>query len=375
LKQIQLAMKKNISIISLLGGFALLIAGAIILSSCEGPEGPEGPAGPQGEQGIQGEVGPAGPAGEDGNGTCAICHNDDVVLLAKQQQSLSSHHLTGGNYERNSSSCAPCHTHQGFVEWMATGSVAGSIEDPAPINCRTCHMIHMNYDETDWTLSTTDAVEFIHTGVSVDLEGSSNLCINCHQSRAVNPMPEIGGADVTITSSRYGPHHGPQGNNLWGVGGYEVAGSESYPDAGSHAHVGLGCVSCHMAPVPYGGRTAGGHTFNMTFEYHGSVNYNVDACTACHSALEDQEDFDLNGVQTEVEDLLEQLATIFINMGYLNAESGLWDIPEGGLVVSADVAGAMLNFKTVEEDRSHGIHNPPYMIALLKNALEVMQAV
>jgi hypothetical protein len=51
---------------------------------------------------------------------------------------------------------------------MATGSVAGSIEDPAPINCRTCHMIHMNYDETDWTLSTTDAVEFIHTGVSVD---------------------------------------------------------------------------------------------------------------------------------------------------------------------------------------------------------------
>jgi hypothetical protein len=53
----------------------------------------------------------------------------------------------------------------------------------------------------------------------------------------------------------------------------------------------------------------------------------------------------------------------------------LWDIPDGGLVVSADVAGAMLNFKTVEEDRSHGVHNPKYMIALLKNALEVMQAV
>lgn len=367
-------MKKNISIVTLLSGFALLIAGAIILSSCEGPAGPEGPAGAQGEQGPQGEVGPQGPAGEDGNGTCVICHNDEVVLLAKQQQTMSSHHLTGGNYERNSSSCAPCHTHQGFVEYLSTGSVASDIENPAPINCRTCHMIHMNYDETDWALSTTDAVELTYGDATVDLDGSSNMCVNCHQMRAVSPDPAAG-AEVSITSSRWGGHHGPQGNMLWGAGLYEVAGSESYPEAGTNAHAGLGCVKCHMAPVPYGGRTAGGHTFNMSYEYHGSTEYNIGACTGCHADLEAQEDFDLNGVQTDVEEKLAELGQLLIDKGWLDEASGLWTATSSApIVVSADEAGAMLNWLTIEEDRSLGVHNPAYAVAALTNSIELLSA-
>jgi hypothetical protein len=237
-------------------------------------------------------------------------------------------------------------------------------------------MIHMNYDETDWALSATDAVTFEWGDATVDLGGSSNLCINCHQSRSVSPAPELGGGEVTITSSRWGPHHGPLGNNLWGVGGYEIAGSESYGDPGSHAHAGLGCVSCHMAPVPYGGRSAGGHTFNMTYEYHGSLEYNIGACTSCHSALEDQEDFDLNGVQTEVEEKLGELHQILVDKGWLNEESGLWNASSSApIVVSSDEAGAMLNYITIEEDRSLGIHNPRYILALLTNSIEALSAV
>jgi hypothetical protein len=36
-------------------------------------------------------------------------------------------------------------------------------------------------------------------------------------------------------------------------------------------------------------------------------------------------------------------------------------------------AQALWNYKTVEEDHSHGVHNPEYAKALIKNALEVLE--
>lgn len=354
-------MKKNISIITLLGGFALLITGTIILSSCEGPAGPPGLDGEDGED------------GQDANETCIICHNAEVVLLAKQQQALSSHHLTGGNYGRNHTDCAPCHTHQGFIEVLATGEVetANTIADPAPINCRTCHLIHTNYDETDWDLVTTSAVDLQFGDATVDLGDSDNLCVNCHQSRPVDPLPVAGGENVSITSSRYGPHHGPQANNLWGVGGYEFAGSMSYPDPGSHAHANAGCSMCHMAEVPYGGVTAGGHTFNMTYEYHGHAEDNINGCVVCHPSLED---FDYNDLQTEVESLLDQILAIMVANGWADESGSINASSDTPLDLLPDQAGAILNYKTMEEDRSLGIHNPVYTVALLTNTLESLMA-
>jgi hypothetical protein len=32
----------------------------------------------------------------------------------------------------------------------------------------------------------------------------------------------------------------------------------------------------------------------------------------------------------------------------------------------------MLNYITLEEDRSSGIHNPPYFVALLTNSIEAL---
>ena len=356
-------MKKNISLITLLCGFALLFVGAIILSSCEGPAGADGMDGADGIDGVDGQD---GMDGVDGNGTCYLCHNDGVVLLAKEEQAASSMHLNGGNYERLHADCAVCHTHQGFAETVNTDLTEASadIVDPAPINCRTCHMIHTNYDETDWTLVTTAAYDLKWSEGTVDLGHNSNLCVNCHQFSELNPMPVVGGDSVTISSSRWGPHHGPQGNNVWGVGGYMIAGSKTYPAAGSHPHVGVGCTGCHMAPVPYQGRQVGGHTFNM--QYEGS-DYNTDACITCHSTIGDYDEFDYKDVQTTVGDLMASLETIFIANGWIDEPGALWNTP---LAVTADEAGAMLNYKIVEEDKSMGVHNPPYFIALLTNALE-----
>ena len=189
--------------------------------------------------------------------------------------------------------------------------------------------------------------------------GKGNLRVNCHQFREVLPLPVIGGGDVSITSSRWGPHHGPQGNNVWGVGGYLVAGSKSYPAAGSAGHVEAGCNTCHMANQPYGATASGGHTFNMTDGPDGSEN--IDACVSCHSTLED---FDYNGVQTMVDELVAALEVIFIEKGWIKEAGGLWTASSSKpLVVTADEAGAMLNYKIITEDRSRGIHNPAYMVA------------
>ena len=58
-----IAMKKNISFITILSGFALLIVGALIFSSCEGP---------QGAPGLDGSSGTDGVDGMDANETCIV---------------------------------------------------------------------------------------------------------------------------------------------------------------------------------------------------------------------------------------------------------------------------------------------------------------
>ena len=100
-----------------------------LFTACEGPEGPQGPqgiAGPAGPQGPQGPQGPAGPAGEDANENCTQCHTNNETLFAKQVQYANSVHRNGGNFERNSASCAACHTSQGFLDRIATGSTEAS---------------------------------------------------------------------------------------------------------------------------------------------------------------------------------------------------------------------------------------------------------
>ena len=315
--------------------------------------------------------GPAGVPGADANESCIQCHNDEVLVLAAITQASNSGHQTGTSFERNGTSCAVCHTHQGYLEHVETGEMttAENVSNPLPQGCRTCHKIHESYDESDFELRSTDPVTLSINDVEVDF-GTSNACVTCHQPRVPSPFPVSGGGDLTITSSRWGPHHGAQSTLLYGTGGYELAGSESYQTAGSHSHAGVGCVSCHMSE-PFGA-FAGGHSFSMSYEYHGSETAHLVSCVGCHDGIDDLESFDWNGGSTEVVELLEQLETILIGQGILNESSGLWNASSGTpLVVSPDVAGAMLNFKIVEEDASHGVHNTKYAKALLQNSIEV----
>lgn len=242
------AMLKSTLAALLLGFFALNFM------ACEGPQGPQGPAGPAGVAGSQGDKGDAGDKGDtgqdgkdgvDGSTRCESCHDVSTTITSIQNQWANSTHKLGGNYERNGTSCANCHTHEGFVEFIETGGVAAAPSNPSMVQCRTCHNIHKDYAPSDYGFRTTAAVT-MWNGDMYD-KGKSNLCANCHQPRPINPWPEVDGADVEITSFRYGPHHGPQGALLSGQGGFEIPGSLTYPGATAHYNmIADGCITCHM---------------------------------------------------------------------------------------------------------------------------------
>ncbi len=335
----------------IIGLVVILVAIAV---GCAGPQGERGPAGPAGSAGA---VGPAGPVA---TATCSDCHNDTTLITARQVQYEASLHGSGFTFERNSASCAICHTSEGFTERIATGSVeiAGAIENPSPVNCSTCHQIHNTYTTADWALTVDSAVTLELTGDTIDL-GKGNLCASCHQPRWSYAIPEVGGGDVEITSTRFGPHHGPQSSMLAGVGGYgEYNGPNVHLDT-----IPDGCTTCHMADAY--GKQAGGHTMSMAYEYHGSEMQNLAGCESCHS---DIESFDRNGLQTEVQALIDELKDLLVAEGLLT-ESG------SGVTgtFSSEQAGALWNYKTVTEDRSLGIHNPQFAKFLLQTAIDALK--
>ena len=76
-----------------------------------------------------------------------------------------------------------------------------------------------------------------------------------------------------------------------------------------------------------------------------------------------------------MEEKLAELGQLLIDKGWLDEASGLWTATSSApIVVSADEAGAMLNWLTIEEDRSLGVHNPAYVVAALTNSIELLSA-
>jgi len=338
---------------------AILVMASFAMISCtkEGPAGPAGKDGTDGEDGID---------GQNGSATCIQCHDNSQQLEARITQWEASVHATGGNFARNEGECARCHTSQGFIGFINGTydpyAAGAKIVNPNPQNCYTCHNIHSTYTSEDWTLTTSGPVTMFNTTATPDL-GKGSLCANCHQGRLVDPFPVVGGADITVSSPRYGVHHGPQSNVFAGVGLFEVGTGLS-----NSMHTTLvtdACVTCHMSEA-YGAQS-GGHVMGMSYEYHGASVMNFKGCVSCHTdntALVAE----FEALQTEVAALLAELklkldATGITAAGSDNSVNGTY---------SPLVAGACLDYKAITEDKSLGVHNPTYVKQLLTNLINAL---
>lgn len=339
-------MKKNLTLFVFSAAFCIIL-GSVLISGCT-KEGPEGPPGMD---------------GADATETCMTCHNFSEDLVAKIGQYYNSAHASGNNISRNNPNCSHCHTSQGFRTFLETGeSVA--VPEPTAINCRTCHPIHETYTFDDYRVRTDHPVSMILAEGTYDY-GNSNLCANCHQGRPVSPFPVPGeSGELTITNARFGPHYGPQANIFIGKGGYEIAGSMPYQNSVHTNIISDGCITCHMAPPV--GYDAGGH--QMSIKY-GTSSYNYSGCSGCHTDAAELT-ARMNNNREEIYGLTIELRDLLIDHGLLNEGNLLVPTP---IDVTHDQAGAILNYKFVYGDKSHGAHNYKYVKALLINSIESLQ--
>jgi len=332
--------------------------------------------------GCKGDDGPAGPAG---TATCMNCHTDSYAIADYirpfQTQFYVSLHATGTTFLRSEANCSGCHTTEGFQQKVATGT-APAVEQSTHIGCFACHAPHT---DQDFSLRKTGATTLAVSGGSYD-KGESNTCAMCHQLRVPSQnfmLPTF--TTDSVTSSRFGGHHGPQANVLSGQGFYVFTGGSAYPAGAMHnTAVAKGCVSCHMASLP-AGVLAGGHTFALTYLSGTSERLNRKGCT-CHSTLADDAaalTF-VDGAKTKFTAALnDTLAVKLLAIGLLKQNTdGSYSVNDkrrtstnGPRVLwTKDELGAVFNYGALLEDRSGGIHNPTYARAVLNATLSYANA-
>jgi hypothetical protein len=278
---------------------------------------------------------------------CMECHDDTTLITGKQTGISMAVHGTGTafDYAGGRASCTGCHSGASFSAMIAAGQMPNEVEavtDVTRPDCRACHQIHTSYTSADWALETiAPVVEYAFEDVVYD-GGQGNLCANCHQPRRTIAAPDADG-NITVTSTHWGPHHGPQSAMLLGVGGAgAVEGAASY----HYRLVGDTCVTCHIGEND-------SHTF-----------LSVDsACDACHDEADD-----IGGSQDAVQALITELHDLLEAKGLYHDGH-----PVVGTYPAAE-AEALWNYIFIDvEDGSLGTHNPVYTRDLLNASIAALQ--
>ncbi len=321
----------------------------------------EGPIGPSGENGTNGTNGLDGAAGSV---TCLACHSGTNMDQKKAEFAMSEHSVgaIAVDYAGGRASCAPCHSHEQFIAYAAFGlPIAGDITNPSAWKCSTCHGLHKSFEGKDYAFRLDGPVVALYDKTKkIDVIGNSNLCVNCHQTRTAEPNIATPGATFRISNTHYGPHHGPQGNILAGVGFAEIPGSVPYPAAGTAVHLTkASCTGCHMAKFE---AKQGGHSFIPS----------VASCNTCHGGTAIK-DYNYSGKQTAIQTQLDVLRDKLIALKvieYVEADAAYEPIVGTYPMIQAQ---AYFNWIGITEDRSLGVHNPKYVTALLTNTIAALK--
>jgi hypothetical protein len=175
-----------------------------------------------------------------------------------------------------STRCAKCHSTEGIVEFLTTGSVSTAVPaGPGIENNISCEACHTNpeqgivRDHTDVTFP---------SGALVEELGPEAICMECHQGRAsgksVDEDIADAGVDDDTVSSDLGfinIHYYVAAANQFGTvvnGGYEYAGM-TYDARFSHVTGYNACITCHN---PH------------------SLQVDLFRCNTCHTGITDPKD-------------------------------------------------------------------------------------
>jgi hypothetical protein len=329
-----------------------------------------------------------------GAGTCSQCHDAMPNHIKSAEWNNSIHARTTRTPSGPSrAACARCHTPGGFAQYAATlGTTNTYTTNNAytvyeALTCQGCHDPH---DASNPHQLRTGSTVTLADGVTVVTNaGAGALCMNCHRSRNGSVTNSIVkyplGQQTWAGGSSFGPHDNPASDMLEGVNGWTYG--QVIPSSAHRFALTNTCVDCHMQTVASTDPAflqAGGHTFNMTYTNSaGTTLDKVDVCIQCHGKSLTSFDYPvqdyngdgvIEGVQTEVQHLLDKLSTLLPNGTYqANANNYIAD----GLVKTtssqtnwpAKYLEASYNWQFVDHDLSKGVHNAPYAVGLLKASI------
>jgi hypothetical protein len=326
---------------------------------------------------------------------CAQCHNEPWRHNRYVQWEYSGHAesvwsnsfrssgtttIQPGQYNLNV--CVRCHDGAGFVAFVKNEEFDNRISTGysrikhTTITCQTCHDPHSMELRQAPTTADTLANGFNYS--SIDL-GKGKICVNCHKYRR-NALTYV----TTSLSSTWGPHHAGAGDVYLGQNGYTWG--VNLPSSVGHRLVENACVGCHMSATPDTGHVArdkiGMHTWKMKYIAPDGQEYdNITGCVKCHTGITKFDDimasydYDMDGTiepfMKEVDGLVEKLAMALPPRGQPTVD---WQLirtdPD-----SVRLKQAYWNYRYVTEDKSHGVHNPKYVVALLQLSISKLTGV
>jgi FlgD Ig-like domain len=307
---------------------------------------------------------------------CKYCH-DSPDHHPQATQWVTSVHGSDVNPDEHfagSGSCVGCHTAEGFFEQnVEQVELTAPYDVPNGQSCVVCHDPHKQ--TTDFQLRVAGDYSYLDDETSEPKYSSTGeidqACTVCHHFRAGRDYP----GQV--------PHHSHQTEMLDNTAGW-MNPDKTMPASNAHGTlIEKRCAGCHMAEGEgEKGNIVGGHTFKMHRAMGDTVNTVVltedahltEACVACHTGIGD--DFDINGVQTKVTLMLNELFDRLpkATSGRL-AGSPAYDstsLVDGD--ISVDQLTAAFNWYIVDYDGSKGVHNPAMSVALLADALDRVPA-
>jgi len=280
--------------------------------------------------------------------------------------------------------CLKCHTGEGYLVRKATthgvtssdvatagNTVAGlNIVRDYPLSKTTAGM----YGEECSICHTPHGQDAGGVEVRTPDSGNASVCEDCHnwQIEVLKNGTSIPVAGLSVTpSTSFAAVSHPQREILHGTGMFEVPAASAFMP-------GATCEECHM-PATYGGSAGSYRSHRMLPMLPGNadawgVPAGGDSCTPCHAG-ETRTELQAN-IDTWQGDAADAAADAADALAAAAARHGEYTNAAVNTVAGADLFGrAYVNTQFYQKDGSQGVHNPPYIMAGLRKAIELANSI
>ena len=308
---------------------------------------------------------------------CGQCHSGPPHNPFFEDWSRGAHGIFEAHAISNGGTCLQCHEGR-TAEARFGGSsvyVEATSSTPMLIGCTTCHNPH-------GSSNTHELRE------SITVRDTMNLCIQCHKR---NSVPD--------TANTRGPHS-PQGPTFLGTSGWRPAGfTWDSSNVATHSNPSANptlCATCHVATLDVNngaGKLAWHYTGHSFFAIPCVDSTGIDSTNSCAVSQRSFAACAASGCHSSGDAARGLYESLDAELQYF--ANTLWnDVNGDGKIDSGDTGlltqvaatefkrdsiitvaeGALFNVQLLSSDRSHGVHNPPYLKALLIASIQAVQS-